>query len=454
MGMNMKKETFTFKVAVCLLLAFSSFTAFATDEITPECAPTEDSDYYSDSTRSGISCSDMGGMTLRDFIAAQLAENDIDYEELTADGIKALTPTELEVSAALKAKIESIDPDDLLDALSTILKDQGDKITNLKTMLNNFQKLEAGVVDAYDFTQTTYETCGEDASDAETGCSAKPTFTKMADSLTDMSNIEKVLDVASFRCSMPDGGRSLPALEKFTPVGEIQAKLTDIQTQYASQKDEICNVVAKLHELLTKLQQLEAIREDGVPLLSMYRSHKHDFGGVHRTTTLSVDMRFYPDLQTNYENDFADWRPNISIENDNSYFKFSDDGKHMLGGGIDNLLDNQTTDPWCSKGLFWFKFNEHIKLKISLQNVTESSADIGACIEFGYGGHDFQHSFHENISPLPFGYMAQVTEMKDSGKQKLTSTIAKEVSSLLGSNSKIDQLTDKLSQVGANKPVN
>lgn len=451
----MKKETSSLKIAVWLLFAFTSFTVLATDEITPECAPTEDTDYYSDSTRQGISCSDMEGMTLGDFIAAQLEENDIDYEALIANGIKGLTPTEFEVSASLKAKIESTDSDDLLDALSTILKGQGDKITNLKTMLNNFQKLEAGVVEAYDFTQTTYETCGEDASDAETGCAATPTFTKMADSLTDMSNIEKVLDVASFRCSMPDGGRSLPALEKFTPVGEIQAKLKDIQTQYANQKDEICDVVAKLYELLTKLQQLEAIREDGVPLLSMYRSHKHDFDGVHRTITLSIDMRFYPDLQTNYENDFADWRPNISIENDNSYFKFSDDGTHMLGGGIDNLLDGQTDDPWCTSGLFWFKFNEHIKLKISLQNIDSDNdtADIGACVEFSYGSHDFQHSEHKSIT-LPFGYMAQVTEMKDSGKQKLTSTISKEVSSLLGSNSKIDELTDKLSQIGANKPVN
>lgn len=450
----MKNKLSKLKTIGYVLFAFSSVTVWAADDVTPECAPTIDTDYYSDSTRQGISCADMGGVTLKDFIAAQLAANDIDYDALTKDGITALVPTEFEVSAALQAKIESTDPDDLLDALGTILKGQGDKLTNLKTMLSNFQTLEAGVVEAYDFTKTTYETCSDDSPEAETGCSATAGFTKMADSLSDMSNIEKVLDVASLRCSMPDGGRSLPALEKFTPIGQIQAKLEDVQTQYASQKDEICDVVAELYDLLTKLQQLEAIREDGIPLLSMYRSHKHDFDGVHRTTTLSIDMRFYPDLQTNYENDFADWRPNISIENDNSYFKFSDDGTHMLGGGIDNLLDGSSDNPWCSNGLFWFKFNEHIKLKISLQNVTQDSAQIGACIDFSYSSHDFQHSFHTTIDPLPFGYMAQLTEMKDSGKQKLTSTISKELSSVLGSNNKIDELTDKLSQVGANKPAN
>lgn len=227
------------------------------------------------------------------------------------------------------------------------------------------------------------------------------------------------LDLAQLRCDQSTENTALDAFLK-------QAS-GDTASSYKSAKYNICRIVQVIADLQDKKQKLDQLRKNGYPLFFLHEKDKKTFGGTYeRTIQFKVDLRLYPIYPDTKEINGGDQKFMLgSLEgiklSYNSYFKFSDDDWTKL-----NLYQYFISDP--SKGQICpvkldLTNSVNVKLCIDPQTITDTSIKVRLSAKFHYKGDDKSVVISTVTIPAPFGYLADVSDMKEKKMQDLKSML-------------------------------
>ena len=248
---------------------------------------------------------------------------------------------------------------------------------------------------------------------------------------SDYQTAGSALNVAYLRCSTDT---------KKEPIYKIATKLDKKDaSNYLKAKEDICTGVQKLYEMKQKVEQLQAVRENGYSLkYSHHKQRKSYPKGRKRHMEKSLDLRWYPDVQKSYEE--GNFKPTISINNENSWFKWSSEGKIYLADLLNQDSDDKSV---CDeKGLLWFRLGQRINLKVKITDVSSTNAEIGSCVKFR-GLNRTKTIESPTVSvPAPYGYLAELTEMKDEAVQNLMDELKDAILSTLPIDQKLEQVAD------------
>ena len=248
---------------------------------------------------------------------------------------------------------------------------------------------------------------------------------------SDYQTAGSALNVAYLRCSTDT---------KKEPIYKIATKLDKKDaSNYLKAKEDICTGVQKLYEMKQKVEQLQAVRENGYSLkYSHHKQRKSYPKGRKRHMEKSLDLRWYPDVQKSYEE--GNFKPTISINNENSWFKWSSEGKIYLADLLNQDSDDKSV---CDeKGLLWFRLGQRINLKVKITDVSSTNAEIGSCVKFRGLNRTKTIEFPTVSVPAPYGYLAELTEMKDEAVQNLMDELKDAILSTLPIDQKLEQVAD------------
>ena len=338
----------------------------------------------------------------------------------TWDSIDTPMPTKEQIKQIVASKFSlPASPEEAKEAIRQALieySDMGDQIEKASKFYNLSQKL------VY-FDANTL-------SELKNGAIRKKD--EFVSSVSDMSQAEKALNVAYLRCSQDDGNVHY---RQFTQKQKIK---------YTEAKAQICTGIQKLYEIKQKVDQLRSIRENGLSLKYNETKKTIGFGDKKRTLRKSIDIRWYPDIQGAYEE--GKFQFNVSLDNDRSWIKFSDDEKMLLADILSQEPDE--TSLCDEKGLLWFRLSSAVHLRVAIKDVTADNAIIGSCVKMRSVGRTKKYSFPDVNIPAPYGYLAELTEMKDNAKQNATDELASAILSMLPISGRMDQVTGQVPWAG------
>jgi hypothetical protein len=254
-----------------------------------------------------------------------------------------------------------------------------------------------------------------------------------------MEDMESALDVANLRCS-----KEVPS-----KIATVLGKVVGLDGKYAEKFDDdrakVCQAIEKIYNLKYKLQQLEEIREDGYSLLYKYdkKSIKKRLLGTEKKRTVQhgIDLRYYPDIQESY--DTGEISPEFSLDNENSYFKWSSNDPVYLADILNSSNTQDEGDAACSDDKpYWFKLANRLKFRLKMANVTTSNVDLTACLRVSWRGNHNRELATVTI-PAPFGYLDELTQMKDAAAQNAMNSLQNQIADMLGINSHLSSVADK-----------
>lgn len=244
----------------------------------------------------------------------------------------------------------------------------------------------------------------------------------LAEAAADEDNTK--LDLAELRCDQNTEDAALGAA-----LDQIDSKTVD---KFKAAKKTACRLVHFAADLQEKKRQLDKIRTNGYPLFHISKKDKKDFAGHTRTIQLRADLRMYPE----YPGDAKDQKfllgdlESINLSY-NSYFKWSDDNWTPLN--IIQYLKSESDekDEVCYPKL---KLSSSVQAAtcVRVSNISTESIKLKVRGKFWYKGENHAVNLGEYTIPAPFGYLADVSDMKEKKMQDLKSKAVKRVSSLLG----------------------
>ena len=322
------------------------------------------------------------------------------------------------------------------EALLVILGAYTGKSDEIQTTLEDLQKLVKA-------TETLYDV-GSQAKACVDGNGADYCIQeKLPDPhVPTMADMESALDVANLRCS-----EQVPSAIA-TLIGTVVGLEGQFNTdEFEEKRATVCQAIQKIYNLKYKLQQLEEIREDGYSLLYKYDKKKIEKSGITRTVQHSLDLRFYPDIQEDYNEGTIS--PEFSINNEDSWFKWSDNDKKYLGDILDSSKTEDTGDAACSDSKpYWFKLADRLKFRLKVSSVTSSDVTLTACLRVSWKGNHSRELATVTI-PAPFGYLDEVTQMKDDAVQGAMNSLTDQIADMLGINDKLDDIANQAADAQA-----
>jgi hypothetical protein len=316
------------------------------------------------------------------------------------------------------------------EALLVILGAYTGKSDEIQTTLEDLQKLVKA-------TETLYDV-GSQAKACVDGNGADYCIQeKLPDPhVPTMADMESALDVANLRCS-----EQVPSAIA-TLIGTVVGLEGQFNTdEFEEKRATVCQAIQKIYNLKYKLQQLEEIREDGYSLLYKYDKKRIKKKGRKRTVQHSIDLRYYPDIQESYNT--GDISPEFSLDNENSYFKWSDNNRVYLGDILNSSNTQDEGDAACSDNKpYWFKLANRLKFRLKMSSVTESDVTLTACLRVSWRGNHNRELATVTI-PAPFGYLDELTEMKDAAVQNAMNSLQNQIADMLGINDKLDDIANQ-----------
>jgi len=321
------------------------------------------------------------------------------------------------------------------EALLVILGAYTGKSAEIQTTLEDLQKIVKA-------TETLYDV-GSQAKACVDGNGAKYCIQeKLPDPhVPTMSDMESALDVANLRCS-----EVVPST-----IATVLGNIVGLDGKYAGKFDDdrakVCQAIEKIYNLKYKLQQLEEIREDGYSLLYKYDKKRIKKKGRKRTVQHGIDLRYYPDIQESYNTGTIS--PEFSLDNENSFFKWSSNNKVYLADILNSSNTEDEGDSACSdKKGHWFKLAKRLKFRLKMANVTASDVDLTACLRVSWRGNHNRELATVTI-PAPFGYLDELTEMKDAAAQNAMNSLQNQIGDMLGINDKLDDIANQAADAQA-----
>ncbi len=246
-----------------------------------------------------------------------------------------------------------------------------------------------------------------------------------------MEDMESALDVANLRCS-----KEVPS-----KIATVLGNIVGLDGKYAEKFDDdrakVCQAIEKIYNLKYKLQQLEEIREDGYSLLYKYDKKRIKKKRRKRHVEHSIDLRYYPDIQESY--DTGEISPEFSLDNENSYFKWSSNEKVTQDEGDAACSDDKP---------YWFKLADRLKFRLKMASVTTSDVTLTACLRVSWRGNHNRELATVTI-PAPFGYLDELTQMKDAAVQNAMNSLQNQIADMLGINDKIDDIANQAADAQA-----
>lgn len=245
------------------------------------------------------------------------------------------------------------------------------------------------------------------------------------------------LDIADMRCNQDTEDAALGAF--------LDQADSSTVSKYKSAKKTACRIVHVLASLQDKREKLNEIRENGYSLFYLHAKEKKSYDGHSRTIQLKVDLRLYPEYPDDAGgNDNPTGQPvllgqlekiNLSY---NSYFKWSDNNWTELNL-FQKLVGDHEKSEFC-----WAKIpiTSSVKAKLcsQVESISDTQIKVKSRAKFDYSGETHGVSLGSVTVPAPFGYLADVSDMKEKKMQDLQSKVADRIASLFGG---FEDLKDK-----------
>src|SRR5690606_655742 len=213
------------------------------------------------------------------------------------------------------------------------------------------------------------------------------------------------LDLADLRCNQNTEDAALAAA-----LDQLDSGTVD---KFKKAKRTACKLVHFAADLQDKKAQLDKIRTEGYPLFHLHAKDKKDFAGYTRTIQLRADLRLYPEYPGSVEDQkflFGDIKGlRLSY---NSYFKFSDNNWSPLNIYQYLVSESDEKDEVCYPKL---PLTSSVKVAtcVRISSISSSSIKLKVRGKFWYKGDSKAVSLGEHTIPAPFGYLQDVSNMKD-----------------------------------------
>jgi hypothetical protein len=315
-----------------------------------------------------------------------------------------------------------------------------------KAYLDALDKLNASATDASQLVNTTYNLSGHTSPLAEGKIntainSAKLTMsnaTALAQAALNEDNTK--LDLAELRCDQNTEDAAMSYA--------LNAMGGDAAGKYKKTKLTACKIVQVLADLQDKKQKLDSIRENGYPLFNLSAKDKKKFAGKERTIQLRADLRLYPvypdDVQLENGKDIKPKDQPFLLGqikgidlSYNSYYKWSDDNWHKLNLYqyiIGDTMGGDNDDYFCYPKL---KLTSSVKVAtcVKVKDITSDHIKIAVAAKYWYNSDHGMVKIGDKTIPAPFGYLADVSDMKEKKMQDLKSKVADKVLDVLAQHS-------------------
>lgn len=337
----------------------------------------------------------------------------------------------------IKAKVEAFSK--TVSSLEKSFRDDHAKTTSSSyssSYFSNFDNLNKNAKEAHQLITTAYELSGHTnpLSQGQMQKSLPPKVTHTMSNAVELAqaamNEENTkLDLAMLRCAQSTEDTALSAY--------LQQAGSSATANYKNTKRTACTMVQVLADLQDKRDKLNDFRENGYPLFFLHEKKKKGFNGKERTVQLKVDLRMYPEYPAKPVNDTEiNGQPVLLGQLEgidlsyNSWFKFSDNNWTSLNL-FQYIIDDTSGGEFCPVKI---PVSGSVKAKLcisDLQVYTDKiKVKVGA--KFNYNSDWKYISFGTQTVPAPFGYLADVSDMKEDKMQKLKSRLSDKVISLLG----------------------
>lgn len=317
------------------------------------------------------------------------------------------------------------------------LRDYNDKATEAYELINK----------AYDLTGYTQPFSSYDA--VQKSLPKEVTVTmgnavELAQAALDEDNTK--LDLAELRC---DQSTEDSALAAWLDQADDQTVTT-----WKNTKKTACQLVHVLADLQDKREKLNQIREEGYPLFYMHKKKKVKFSGKERTIQLKVDLRMQPEYPQEPYNEEA---PNINgqpillgqVENIslsyNSWYKFSDNNWTDLNLLAALISDTKSNDAICLKPDIRITSSVKARLCVAVKNIDSNANSIKVYVKarFHYNSDWKEVKLGDVTIPAPFGYLADLSDMKEKKMEDMKSKIADRVASLIPAVEEVREKAEK-----------
>ena len=245
---------------------------------------------------------------------------------------------------------------------------------------------------------------------------------ELAEAAADDANTK--LDLAELRCDQNTEDAALAAA-----LDQLDSGTVD---KFRKAKKTACKLVHFAADLQDKKEQLDEIRTEGYPLFHLKAKNKVKFGDKERTIQIRADLRLYPE----YPGSAADQKflfgqiegLNLSY---NSYFKWSDNNWEPL-----NLYQYLISDTHGDEEICYPKIKLSSSVKVAtcvqVKDITSSSIKLRVRGKYWYNSDSGTVNRGDQTIPAPFGYLQDVSNMKDQKMEDLQAKLVKRLSSAMG----------------------
>ena len=244
---------------------------------------------------------------------------------------------------------------------------------------------------------------------------------ELAEAAADEDNTK--LDLAELRCNQNTEDAALSAA-----LDQLGSSTVD---KFRKAKKTACKLVHFAADLQDKKRQLDKIRTEGYPLFHIHKKDKKNFAGKERTIQLRADLRLYPVYPEADDNPvkFGDIRGlRLSY---NSYFKWSDNNWEPLNIYQYLVSESDEKDEVCFPKI---KLSSSVKVAtcVRISEISSSSIKLKVRGKYWYNGDSSAVSLGDRTIPAPFGYLQDVSNMKDKKMEDLKEKLVGRLASTMG----------------------
>jgi hypothetical protein len=247
---------------------------------------------------------------------------------------------------------------------------------------------------------------------------AKGTIAQAKEKVIDFKNADAIAKI-NMRCDSP-----------LTVMKAAAAKLQIDISKFLHTRQKVCQLAVYAAKLQQMYDHYQEIKTDGLQLVDKYKKEKKSFPmGKHRTFQSWVDVRYMVDTKTIQ---YGAW------------FQFSDENKMQLIPPPNLGLNSND----AKKGIC-IPFVRHAKFCFKVKSATPTSATIDLWCKVHAYGEDKDIGFGAVVIPAPFGYLDQLTQMKEKAKQNAVDEVKKRLVNLINIDAETQQKIQTLAGLAA-----
>lgn len=239
--------------------------------------------------------------------------------------------------------------------------------------------------------------------------------------------LAKTFKIAASRCGSDRAQTTNDEVMKFSKV--LGAKFN--ADQYKQQKANFCQLVQVVAQMKTRYEAYQYFKQNGIKLAGKSKSEKLGFKNRTRHVGVGFTLMYYPDLMDTAQN-------GLSVEDRfqyNSYIKWSDDNPTNLNI-VKRIRESQgnNEDMLCLPVISNWGF-----LCVRINDVKTSSINMSVWAKVRRYDRSKTVSLGSFDVPAPFGYLDELSQMKDKAKQDMYNKVTTQLTNYLNVNTQMIQ---------------